>query len=181
MQRQIARALVASGLAGLMGLAGLVAPAGEPMPTSGTMKAEPSTGLKPGDSFVVSNEDGSECPGGQVTGDSGGIRPGAWVAEMAPDGDWSVTIEIPTEGPPDAGGNPTPFPPGEYEIHAHCTYLLPASVAGLAAPAQQEGFDYDPITVTIVAPEQEAPPTTEAPAEEPPAAAPTQAAPTYTG
>lgn len=185
MQRHLRKVLVASGVGGLFSLAGLVAPAGTTQQTE--MQAVPAEGLEPGDSFVVSNKDGSECREGQVTGDAGGIRPGQWVATMKADGDWSVEIEIPEEGPPSASGDPTPFPAGEYEIHARCD-VLQLTAAGAAAPAQQAGFAYDPITVTVV-PAQEttttSTPTTEAPATSttaPPAeAAPTVAVPTYTG
>lgn len=186
MQRHLKKVLVASGVGGLFSLAGMVAPTGTTQQTQ--MQAVPAEGLQPGDSFVVSNVDGSECRDGQVTGDAGGIRPGQWVATMKADGDWSVEIEIPEEGPPSASGDPTPFPAGEYEINARCDRLQPAA-AGVAAPAQQlPDFDYDPITVTVV-PAQEttttSTPTTEAPATSttaPPAeAAPTVAVPTYTG
>ena len=169
-------------LATLVGAAGFstagVALAGV-TPTSGTMNVHPET-VEPGGTYVISNDPASPCPLGEVTGDTGGIRPGAWKATMEPDGDWSVPIEVPANGPPDAMGNPTPFPEGEYEQHAFCHEPLDAGSTSQAAAAgeQQEGFTYDPVTVTVqaedeggVAPEQ----------EEPPAAEPAAEAPDFTG
>lgn len=138
------------------------------------MQAVPAEGLEPGDSFVISNQDGSECAG-EVTGDTGGIRPGQWVATMEPSGDWSVTIEIPENGPPGPSGEDTPFPAGDYELHAFCE--LGVATLGVGAPAQVQGFDYDPITVTIAAAQEEPEPEP----TPPPAAAPVDAAPTFTG
>jgi hypothetical protein len=152
---------------------------GGPLP-GGQMQAVPDEGLEPGDSFVVSNVEGSECPG-QVTGDTD-IRPGQWVATMEDGGSWSATIAIPENGPPDAQGNPTPFPPGEYEVRAYCDPPELSSLTG-----QQAGFVYEPITVTVVAAQETTTttaPTTTAPTTTtaPPGAAPAVvAAPTYTG
>lgn len=179
MQREFKLMIAVTAFAGAMSVSG-------PMPPTGTtMQAVPDEGLEPGDSFVVSNADGSECPGGDVTGDTGGIREGAWSAEMEEDGSWAVTIVIPESGRPDAMGNPTPFPPGDYEIHAFCDYTASES-AGVGAPAgQTAGKTYDPVTVSVVAPTQDTTPTSEAstPTTAPgPAAAPAVvAAPTYTG
>ena len=143
---------------------------------TGTMQVEPSS-VEPGESYVVSNDPASPCLLGQVSGDTGGVRPGAWFVEPDGEGNWSVTIEVPANGPPDAMGNPTPFPPGDYEQHAFCEQ--PDAVdAGSAAPAQQAEFAYDPVDVTVVAP-AEAPTPTPDPA--PPAAEAAAQAPVFTG
>jgi hypothetical protein len=150
-----------------------VALAQGPVPVGGTMGVSPAT-VEPGGSYVISNDPESPCTLGEVVGDTGGIRPGAWFVEPDENGDWSVTIEVPDSGPPDAMGNPTPFPAGEYEQHAFCQLPTPA---GVAAAGQQQSFNYEPVIVTVVAPEEPAPPAPPAP----PAAAPTTAAPTFTG
>ena len=150
--------------------------AGEVAPT-GTMQVEPST-VEPGGTYVISNDPESPCLLGQVSGDTGGVRPGAWFAEPDGSGNWSVTIEVPANGAPDAMGNPTPFPPGVYEQHAFCEQPTPAD-AGSAAPAQQAEFAYDPVDVTVVAAQEEPAPPPEP--ETPPAAQPAAEAPTFTG
>ena len=174
-------------LATMVGAAGIttvgVAFAGEVGPT-GTMHVEPSS-VEPGESYVISNDPASPCLLGQVSGDTGGVRPGAWFATPDSEGNWSVTIEVPESGPPDAMGNPTPFPEGAYEQHAFCEVpdTPPAEQAATAQPAAPEGqqqaeFAYDPVTLTVTAPEeQEAAPEQ----EEPPAAEPAAEAPTFTG
>lgn len=146
----------------------------------GTMSVEPTT-VEPGGSYVISNDPGSPCMLGQVSGDTGGIRPGAWFTVPDGNGDWSVTIEVPESGPPDPMGNPTPFPEGEYEQHAFCEQ---PDVAGFAAvTGQQVEFTYEPVTVNVVAPAQEEPTTTTTtpPAPAPPAAAAAAAEPSFTG
>lgn len=139
------------------------------------MNVEPTT-VEPGGSYVISNDPGSPCMLGQVSGDTGGIRPGAWFTVPDGNGDWSVTIEVPESGPPDPMGNPTPFPEGEYEQHAFCEQ---PDVAGFAAFAGLVEFTYEPVTVNVVAPAQEEPTTT---TTTPPAAAlPAAAEPSFTG
>lgn len=142
---------------------------------SGTMTVAPST-VEPGGSYVISNDPGSPCMLGQVIGDTGGVRPGAWVAEPDETGNWSVTIEVPENGSPDPMGNPTPFPVGDYEQHAFCE--APSPAASGAAIAQQADFSYDPVIVTVVAPAAPEEPTPPPPA---PAAGAVTAAPTFTG
>ena len=154
-----------------------VALAGGPIAVGGTMSVVPST-VEPGGTYVISNDPGSPCMASEVSGDTGGIRPGAWFTEPDGNGDWSVTIEVPDSGPPDAMGNPTPFPEGDYEQHAFCGEVG-TGAAGFAAAGQVASFNYEPVTVSVVAQEEPTPPTTDPPA--PPAAAPTAAAPTFTG
>jgi hypothetical protein len=175
MERTFKVLIGATAAGGLMSLTGFGSPASLAGGLPNQMQAVPSDDLEPGDSFVVSNLDGSECAG-QVTGDTGGIRPGQWVATMEPDGDWAVTIQIPAGGPPGPDGQPTPFPAGDYEIHAFCEIAV--GINGFAAPAQIEGFEYAPITVSIVAASEREPEPTP---PTPPPAAPVDAAPTFTG
>jgi hypothetical protein len=144
---------------------------------TGTMHVEPTT-VEPGGSYVISNDPASPCLLGQVTGDTGGVRPGAWQVEPDEQGNWEVTIEVPDSGPPDAMGNPTPFPEGDYEQHAFCEQ--PDAPAGAAAPAQEAEFAYDPVTVTVAAPEEEPAPEPE-PEPQAPAAEAAQEAPDFTG
>ena len=159
--------------------AGVALAQGEVGVVGGSMNVEPAT-VAPGDSYVISNDPGSPCLLGQVSGDTGGIRPGAFFTETDEAGNWSVTIEVPASGPPDAMGNPTPFPAGDYEQHAFCE--APDPPASSAAAGQQAGFIYDPVTVTVVAPAQEEPPTTTTTLPTaPPAAAPVEAQPSFTG
>ncbi|MGK2949975.1 MAG: hypothetical protein ACSLFP_15490, partial [Acidimicrobiales bacterium] len=144
MERTFKTMIGATAVAGMLSLSGFSLPAslaGEPPPTAAQMQAIPSEGLEPGDSFVVSNLEGSECEGGEVTGDTGGIRPGQWVATMEVNGDWSVTIGIPENGPPTASGEDTPFPPGDYEIHAFCDLIVAPN--GFGAGGQVQGFEYE--------------------------------------
>lgn len=141
----------------------------------GTMNVEPTT-VEPGGSYVISNDPESPCMLGQVSGDTGGVRPGAWFTVPEGNGDWSVTIEVPESGPPDPMGNPTPFPEGEYEQHAFCE---PPDAAGFAAVGGPVAFNYEPVMVNVVAPAQEEPTTT---TTTPPAAAlPAAAEPSFTG
>lgn len=160
--RSVSAALVAGALAVVPALAGTAAQGyerGRAVAMGGaatTMVVEPTT-LKPGDSFTISNDPSSPCFGTVVTGDTGGMIPHAWTAPLDASGNWSITLQVPTEGPPDASGNPTPFPPGEYEIHAFCEAEGEPGDVG----AQQEViFSYTPVTVTVVA---AAPPTPDAP------------------
>lgn len=146
---------------------------------TGTMNVKPST-VEAGGSYVISNDPSSPCLLGEVSGDTGGVRPGAWFVEPDVSGNWSVTIDVPESGPPDAMGNPTPFPVGEYDQHALCrTPLGPAGSAAAAGPGE---FTYEPATVTVVAPAQEEPttPTPTTPSASPAAEA-AAAEPSFTG
>jgi hypothetical protein len=160
---------VSSAGVALAGVQGGVAP-------TGSMNVEPST-VEPGDTYIISNDPGSPCMLGQVSGDTGGVRPGAWFVEPDEEGNWSVPIEVPANGPPDAMGNPTPFPAGEYEQHAFCEAPDEVEATGAAAAAQQAEFTYAPETVTVVAAQEEEPPAPPAP----PAAEPAAEEPTFTG
>ena len=202
--RIVGAALVAMAAAGAsVGVGAGVAGGGEVV-YGGTMVANPTT-VEPGEIITVTNADGSECPLDEVTGQFT-ARPGQWVAQLDTDtGDWSVELEVPPNGPPDAMGNPTPFPPGTYDIFAWCENSSSAGVESAearsaAAPAQIDGFQYDPITIEVVA-AQEGPPTSgggsptstpQTPGDTTPttagggvqnsgAAAPVRAQPTFTG
>jgi hypothetical protein len=144
-----------------------------------TMTVSPTT-LQPGDSFVVQNDPSSPCLLGEVIGDTGGMTPGAWVTTPDGSGNWSITLQVPTEGPPDPSGNPTPFPPGDYEIHAFCQAPMNGTTGAGFAARQQVDFEYDPVTVTVVPAAPEPPSTPEAPPA-PDAAGVVTATPTFTG
>lgn len=161
-----------------LSVAGVALPQGEVV-VGGTMSVEPST-VEPGGSYVISNDPGSPCLLGEVSGDTGGIRPGAWFATPDEAGNWSVTIEVPESGPPDPMGNPTPFPPGDYEQHAFCQQPLEATGIGAAGGQQQAEFSYEPVDVTVVAAAEEEPTEPTTPSA-PPAAEPTEASPDFTG
>jgi hypothetical protein len=154
-------------------VAGAALPQGEAI--VGTMTVQPTT-VAPGDSYVISNDPESPCLLGQVSGDTGGVRPGAWFVEPDENGDWSVTIEVPDSGPPDAMGNPTPFPEGPYEQHAFCEAAVPTAAGFSAFARQQAEFSYEPVTVNVVAQEEPTPPPAPAPEAEA-----EEAEPTFTG
>ena len=155
--RIVVAALVAMLTAGAsVGVGAGVAGGGE-ISYGGTMVANPTT-VEPGQIITVTNAEGSECPLDEVTGQFT-ARPGQWVADLDTDtGDWSVELEVPPNGPPGPTGQPTPFPPGEYDIFAWCESEAAAAAAQGAAPAQVDDFQYEPITIEVVAP-QEGPPT----------------------
>lgn len=198
--RIVGAALLAVAAAGAsVGVGAGIAGGGE-IVYGGTMVADPTT-VEPGKIITVTNADGSECPLDEVTGQFT-ARPGQWVAQLDTDtGDWSVELEVPPNGPPGPTGDPTPFPPGEYEIFAWCERNEAAAAAQGAAPAQVDDFQYEPITVEVVA-AQEGPPTSsggtptsapQTPSDTTPtttaggavrdagAAAPVRAQPTFTG
>ncbi len=166
MARRIVCAVLATvfGIAGFVVGAGGVASGGE-ISYGGSMVADPTT-VEPGEIITVSNAEGSECLGPIVIGQFT-ARPGAWSTAPDASGDWSVELEVPPNGMPDAMGNPTPFPPGEYDIFARCEATCPegwesqcggataesnGAQAGAIRPAQSaESFEYEPVAVEVVA------------------------------
>ena len=170
--------LAASALAVVPGLTGVNDARAPRLGATQTMTVSPTT-LQPGDSFVVSNDPSSPCLLGEVSGDTGGMTPGAWFTTPDASGNWSITLQVPLNGPPDPSGNPTPFPPGDYEIHAFCQApSLPMTATGFAAG--QAEFEYEPVTVTVTASSPEPPPSPSAPPA-PDAAGVVTATPTFTG
>lgn len=168
----------ATAVAGIIGTVGFGAPAAE---FRGQMAATPDTGLVPGATFTVENLEGSECAGGV----SGHFMDEPWGAAPNGDGDWSTELTVPdgTE-------------PGFYDVSAFCYgYAISHQVSGLAAPAQSIDFEYDVVTVTVVAAQATPPGPTPPPATGPapaapapvatapaaPAATPAAAQPRYTG
>lgn len=149
----------------------------------GTLDVNPET-VEPGDFVNVANSPGSECFGALVIGDIT-VRPGAWSTVPDESGNWDVDLQVPPNGAPDPMGNPTPFPPGEYEVHARCEATCPEGWEAQcgAAPAEAvaasdantvraaavggepvpESFEYEPATITVVEPQTGGSPTTMTP------------------
>jgi hypothetical protein len=150
--RRVTAVFGAIALIGALGFTGV----GEGLagPTGGAQIIVVPTTVSPGDSFEVSNDPSSPCFLGEVSGDTGGMHPHAWFTTPDESGNWSITLQVPTEGPPDPTGQPTPFPPGDYEIHAFCH----APSLPQAGEGDQGDFAYDPATITVVAGEEPPPP-----------------------
>jgi hypothetical protein len=145
--------------------------------------------VAPGELTTVSNAPGSECPGALVVGNIT-VRPGAWSVAPDASGNWSIDLEIPPNGQPDAMGNPTPFPPGEYEVFAHCYIVCPEGfepfcaedLSTTAVSGQLSDFEYEPASLTVDAAPPDVP--TDPPSSAPPeaeAAAAAAAQPTVAG